>query len=207
MKLHLMTVLVLSVALCSFEVRAQELMPMRNTVWASPAELFYKQQVGYEHCFSHTKSLGVQAARYSGFRGLHAGWHATLFGRRYFRDGAPLGFYFQAQISVYEHEQTTSIVPIDDQANGAKSMSYRWSGMGWGPGLGIGRRFLVLKTPFQNHLSVDAMLGPRIHTRPDPEYDRTKYRTAADFLPESFDWFLIGPGSILHGSLAVGYSF
>ncbi|TGE14839.1 DUF3575 domain-containing protein [Hymenobacter elongatus] len=195
------------------QAQAPDSTSVRNTIWASPAEAFYKQQIGYERCLNSSYSLGIQGANYTGFNGQYKGWNLTVLARRYFktrstqfRRQAPFGLYSQVQASVYTYDQHLTIYPVNGSRDGYVGIDYRWRGMGAGVGTGLGYRVPVLKKAFSSHLSLDTMLGARYYAWPKPQYDKAKYEERS-FLGGDAEWFLAGPGSFFYGLLAVGYSF
>ncbi|MCB2378899.1 hypothetical protein LGH70_14955 [Hymenobacter sp. BT635] len=193
--------------------QAQDSTRVRNTIWASPAEAFYKQQVGYERLLNDSYSLGIQGANYSGFNGRYKGWNVTVLGRRYvkrqapwLRKQAPFGLYYQVQAAVYQHDQHLTIYAKNGRQDGYAPIDYRWRGLGVGGGAGLGYRTPILRQAFSNHLSMDIMLGVRYYAWPKSQYNEAEFEERS-FLGGDFDWYMAGPGSWYHGLLAVGYSF
>jgi hypothetical protein len=165
-------------------------------------------QGGYERTLGSTYSLGIQGAFYSDHRAESAaGWHVTLLGRHYFRHQAPFGLYAQGQVSVYEHQQTWSLIATEQNQTGARELEYSWRGHGAGVGVGIGNRQPIFQQAFQGRLALDAMAGLRFNPRPRPQHDPAMYQPASAIIPQGTEWYWIGPGSAFHGLLAVSYSF
>ena len=193
-------------ACISLGAHAQDTLRLRNTIWVSPAEAFYKQQIGYERLLNNTYSLGIQGAHYSGFRGWYKGWNLTVLGRRYMSRRAPFGLYYQAQAAVFKHNQRLTVYPTSKNQTDFAAIDYHWRGIGGGVGAGVGYRAPILKQAFGGHLSVDGMIGLRYYSWPKPRYDKTQYESRS-FLSDDLEWALASPGSAVHGLLAVGYSF
>ena len=179
-----------------------------NIISLSPAELFYKTQIGYERQLSKRSTLGAQALYRYGFDQRYKGWQATLLYRCFVsKKGFPTGLYFQAQASLFNFQQEASL--IDNGTH--KPYYFEYRALSGGVGGGMGFRQYVLRRAFGQHLLGNALLGIRAQVRPEPTYDSALYHAESSFLGPVNDanWHLsaLSPGSILHGLLTLDYQF
>ena len=177
-----------------------------NIISVSPAELFYKTQVGYERQLNSFSSLGLLGAYRYGFSGRYEGWQATAQYRLFFGRGFPGGAYFQVQASVFNHLLEANLT----NPKTYKTLSFDYRAVGGGGGFGFGYRRHLLRQALGGHLLGNVLLGFRFQQRPQPSYDTTVYQPSVGFLGQvdEANWRLgHSPGSIVHGLLSLDYSF
>lgn len=181
--------------------------PARATILSvSPAELFYKAQLGYEHRLGTRNSLGLLGAARYGLGQRYHGWQASGYYRRFLTRPYPTGLYVQAQASVFDFEQEANLYNIRTQT----TYSFEYRGLSGGGGVGLGYRNYLLRHATQGRLLWNVLLGARAQLRPTADYDATVYRPALSFVGDSdaFNWHLgFSPGSIVHGLLTLDYQF
>jgi hypothetical protein len=172
----------------------------------SPAELFYKTQLGYERRAGARNSFGVLGSYYYGNVGVNEGWQITGFYRRFLSQQFPTGFYVQAQASVLNCVQEIHLA--DTKTRQPYNFDYRATS--GGAGFGFGYRTPLLRQLAQGRLLVNALLGVRFQHRPQPTYDANIYQPQTGFLGETDenDWYMgPNPSSLPHGLLSLDYTF
>jgi hypothetical protein len=177
-----------------------------HVISISPAELFYKTQVGYEHRLGQRNSLGALGSYHYGNVGNYQGGQVTGYYRHFFLRQFPTGFYGQLQVSALYFSQPASLIEIKTR----KSYSFDYQSVSAGCGFGFGYRGHLLRQATSGHLLYNTLLGVRFQHRPLPSYDATIYRPEIGFLGETDDtnWHLgFGPGSATHGLLMLEYQF
>lgn len=179
-----------------------------NIISFSPAELFYKAQIGYERQVSRRNAVGTQAFYRYGFNQRYQGWQASLLHRFFVsKTGFPTGVYFQTQISVFNFQQEAHM--IDNATHQPYYFEYR--SVSGGAGVGIGCRKYLMRRAFGPRLLANALLGVRAQYRPEPTYDSNLYYVEVSFLGPRDDanWHFSasGPGYLLHGLLTLDYQF
>jgi hypothetical protein len=177
-----------------------------NIVSASPVELFYKAQVGYERRVGQRNSIGLMCSYNYGVIGAFKGGQATAFYRRFITRAFPTGLFLQAQASVLNFSQEAHLVKLKTY----EPYSFHYRATSTGAGFGIGYRGRFLRRVSGGHLLYTALLGVRFQGRPLPSYDATIYEPKTGFLGGTDDsnWYLgPGPGSISHGLLTLDYQF
>ena len=179
--------------------------PARATILSvSPAELFYKAQLGYEHRLGTRSSVGLLGTARYGFSQRYHGWQASGYYRRFLTRPYPTGLYVQAQASVFNFEQEANLYNTRTQ----KPYSFEYRGLSGGGGLGLGYRNYLLRRATQGRLLWNVLLGGRAQLRPTADYDATVYRPTLSFVGDSdvVNWHLgFSPGSIVHGLLTLDY--
>lgn len=170
----------------------------------SPAELFYKAQLGYERQLGQRSAVGVSAFYRYGLDGRYHGWQGSLYYRYWLGAAFPQGLYFQAQANVYNHLYEANLTNYKTFQH--RSFDYR--GLAGGGGLGLGYRHYVLRRALNEHLLGNALLGIRMQARPTPEYADDGYYPSRSFLGETdaTNWLLgTSPGSVVFGLLTLDY--
>ncbi|MDO7845205.1 hypothetical protein Q5H92_02475 [Hymenobacter sp. M29] len=176
----------------------------RNIVSLSPAELFYKTQLGYERGVGPHSAVGLLGSYHYGVIEGYKGPQATVYYRYFVKRPFPTGLYFHCQLSLLHVEQTADLVNIKTK----QYTEYRYQAVSMGGGIGLGyRRYLVRKAT-KSHLLVNALLGYRGNPRPQPDFDSSIYRLESSFLGPDFGWYLgFSPGSMAFGLLSLDYQF
>lgn len=177
-----------------------------SIVSLSPAELFYKAQVGYEHRLGARGSVGLLGTARYGMSQRYHGWQATGYYRRFLTRPYPAGLYTQVQASVFNFAQEASL--YNPTARTYYYFEYR--GLGGGGGFGLGYRNYLLRHATQGRLLWNVLVGLRVQIRPAPDYDRNTYYPTRSFLGDdaALNWHLgFSPGSIGHGLLTLDYQF
>jgi hypothetical protein len=177
-----------------------------SIVTLSPAELFYKAQVGYEHRLGGRSSVGVLGTARYGMSQRYHGWQATGYYRRFLTRPYPAGLYTQVQASVFNFAQEASLYNPKNYTD----YYFEYRGLGGGGGFGLGYRNYLLRRATQGRLLWNVLLGLRVQIRPAPDYDRNTYYPTRSFLGDSdaANWHLgFSPGSIAHGLLTLDYQF
>lgn len=181
--------------------------PVRvSIVTLSPAELFYKAQVGYEHRLGARSSVGLLGTARYGMSQRYHGWQATGYYRRFLTRPYPAGLYAQVQASVFDFAQEASLY----NPTARTDYYFEYRGLSGGGGFGLGYRNYLLRRATQGRLLWNVLVGLRVQIRPSPEYDHNTYRPALSFVGDSdaFNWHLgFSPGSIPHGLLTLDYQF
>jgi hypothetical protein len=181
----------------------------RHIVSFSPAELFYKAQLGYEHRLGRYTSVGATGFHRYGFEGRYKGWQISLFGRYYLTSQFPVGLYLQAQANAFNHQYEANLI---NRQNYRQSLSFDYRGVGSGGGVGLGYQGRLLRRACGGRLLGNVLLGARAQLRPHyPAYDTAAYSPSYGFLGNDDDanWHLSAssPGSILYGLLTLAYQF
>lgn len=179
----------------------------RNIISTSPLRLWNGVLIRYERVLNDRFTVGGTGTYY--YDGLFPGFQISPAARFYFKKKAPEGFYLQVRFVAAHHSYIYELaVYSNDDPNGTylRTIDKKQRFTSLGGGIAGGYQLLWGKT---DRWSADFNLGVKLlKTPPLPKEDnRFLPGTTSGGVFSGLYWVLVGPGSILDGSVSIGYRF
>lgn len=153
----------------------------------APLGLVQKVKVNYEYVLTSRTSIGINTAFY---HTVMPGVQINPYFRLYFASKAPKGFYFQGQTGIYRHEIVRDyFYNLDSKESWNKPFG------AVGLGAGVGHQWLTGRS---KRFVITIMAGVKYYPMTFSSNNKVLYEDDA--------WYLIGPGSVFNGTLAIGFA-